>query len=104
VSLYGEQIDADALDPLQQLATELRELEDLGARAIAAQRNREETFRRIAAGAVHAQGWTDAAFDLTAAFGKDRAAAEASFSAAVDLREALERLLAELAEPLPEDR
>jgi hypothetical protein len=79
----------------------LRESEDLIARQVEIQRESEGYYRRSAEFLVEQRGWSEAVYDLIASRSKAVAAAETSFAAAVELREATQRLIAELEE---EDR
>lgn len=93
-----------ANDPLAGLREDLdalRESEDLFARQVEIQRESEGYYRRSAEFLVEQRGWSEAVYDLIASRSKAVAAAETSFAAAVELREATQRLIAELEE---EDR
>jgi hypothetical protein len=91
----------DPLAGLREHLDALRESEDLFARQVEIQRESEGYYRRSAEFLVQQRGWSEAVYDLIASRSKAVAAAETSFAAAVELREATQRLIAELEE---EDR
>lgn len=90
-----------SLAGLREHLDALRESQDLFARQVEIQRESEGYYRRSAEFLVQQRGWSEAVYDLIASRSKAVAAAETSFAAAVELRDATQRLIAELEE---EDR
>ena len=86
----------DPLSALRELVASMRESEEIYGRQVDVQRHQERYYRESARISIGARGYSDAIFDLIAAHAKARAAAETSFDAAVHVREAMERLIAEL--------
>jgi hypothetical protein len=88
--------ESDPLSGLRAYLANLRESEDIFASTLDIRRNNQEFDRTSARLLAERIGWSDAAYDLVAAQGKALIAAETSFGAAVELRLATERLIAEL--------
>jgi hypothetical protein len=85
-------------EPLRRNLEALRESEELFRQQLEIARERNVAVREMVAYALraHGAGLFDAAMDLIVSAARSHAAAEAAFGAAVESREAVERLLRDL--------
>ncbi|HWO84463.1 MAG TPA: hypothetical protein VNM38_11845 [Solirubrobacterales bacterium] len=90
-------ISGDAFKETRALAVEA---EEVAQRGLEAARGRYEADRQVCAAAAQYLGLTPAIMDVLVASGRDLAVAEARFGSAVESREALDKLIKELDDPL----
>ncbi len=86
----------DPLSGLRGQLVTLWESEELFARQVEFQREAVSFDRQSAQSIADRLGWSDTVYDLIASRAKALAAAESSLAAAAALRQATERLIAEL--------
>jgi hypothetical protein len=77
------------------------EAEELAQRGLEVTRGRHEADRKLCSVVAGRFGMTPAVMDVLVASGRDLAVAEARFAAAVESREALDKLIKELGEVSP---